>query len=88
MKLLSKRHTCYSVMNIINGNDKTAKNHSERFKGDRGCLNNLGIVYLREGNTHKAENLFETATKSTSHEAALNLAKLNVSEINCLIILR
>ena len=63
---------------LLHGGELATAKRLLQKSGDSGAsLNNLGVVYLLEGDLEMAESLFEKAKASGCHESAANLDEVH-----------
>ena len=69
----------------LNKNEKSkAHRHLDRFKDHAEAWNNLGVLYLLEGNLELAAKYFDKALKEGNKDAILNIEQLKLCEENLL----
>jgi Tfp pilus assembly protein PilF len=61
---------------IRKGETATAKRHLEKFADNSAAWNNLGVIYMQNGELDKAQSLFEQAAARGVAEATHNLQEI------------
>ncbi|WP_106829073.1 DUF3868 domain-containing protein [Parabacteroides pacaensis] len=61
---------------LLKGDKETARKHLSRIKDTPGAQNNLGVLYIMDGNTAEAIACFKNAKASGSKEAEINLIEI------------
>lgn len=66
-----------SSIALSNGDISIAKQHLERFNHQPDAWNNLGVIYMMEGNYESAQQYFQKAISAGNIEAVHNMEELN-----------